>query len=826
MQRKDPSLSLLLVSVFLLSGCALAYEILLMRLFSIIQWHHFAYMIIGLALLGYGASGTIVSLLQRQAKQYFHLLYIICVLLFAAFSLLSFQLAQKIPFNAEVFMWDKQQLLYLSALMLLLSVPFFFAASAICIAFIHFQESLSRIYAADLGGAAVGSLLVILLLFEFQPQHALVVISLISLLSAVLVLPALMPRTSRRVIPLVFVVALLAAFNAVYLELKPSPYKSLSQIMQVQGSEIIHLDSSPLGLLTVVKNEQIPFRHAPGLSIHATQPILPQLSLFTDAGSAAAINQFPSDHQQMAYLANLTSAAAYAIARPETALIVGAGGGTDLLQAIYFDVKQIDALEINPQVVALVDQTFGNYSGHIYSHEKVSAHIAEVRDHLGSGNQKYPLIQLSLIDGNSAASSGMHALNESYLYTTEAIQLYLEHLAENGYLSLTRWISLPPRDSLKLFNTAVTALKGQGIENVSWHIAFIRNWQTATLLIKKQPFRQNELDQLRRFNQSNAFDAVWIPGMESTEANRFNRLSSAVFHDAASAMLNDDKRQEFIDNYKFNLQAATDDQPYFHHFFRWSTFEELLVLRNQGGMQLIEWGYLVLLATLAISVIGSIVLILIPLMLFAHKPHKAVSPVSRIGVVYYFFAIGIAFLMIEIAFMQKFILLLHHPLYSFSGILAIFLLFAGIGSHVSGKLLKSWKIKTVLSLSCVGIGIIGLSHLWLLEGVFDIATTLAMPYKVLLSIVLLGPLAFLMGMPFPTGLSLLSRQAEHYIPWAWGINGCASVISASLSTLLAIELGFNVVITIALVLYLSVLVFFPLNPSRRIQGSHNFWKNP
>ncbi|NNJ90781.1 MAG: SAM-dependent methyltransferase, partial [Gammaproteobacteria bacterium] len=550
------------------------------------------------------------------------------------------------------------------------------------------------------------------------------------------------------------------------------------------------------------------------------------LSLFTDAGSAAAINRFPSDHQEMAYLANLTSAAAYVIARPQAALIVGAGGGTDLLQAIYFGVKQIDALEINPQVVALVDQVYGEYSGRIYSHEKVTTHITEVRDQLGSGKQKYPLIQLSLIDGNSTASSGMHALNESYLYTTQAIQLYLGHLAENGYLSLTRWISLPPRDSLKLFNTAVTALKSLGIQNVSQHIAFIRNWQTGTLLIKKQPFNQDEISLLRQFNQSNAFDAVWIPGMASSEANRFNRLSSAVFHKSAVAILSDEQRQAFLDNYKFNLEAATDNQPYFHHFFRWSTFNELLELRNQGGMQLIEWGYLVLLATLVISVISSIVLILIPLLLFAKKPAKTVTPISRIGVVYYFFAIGIAFLMIEIAFMQKFILLLHHPLYSFSGTLAIFLLFAGIGSHVSGKLLKRWQIKQVLLLSCLGIGLIGLAYLWLLEPVFEIATTLTMPYKILLSIALLGPLAFLMGMPFPTGLSLLSQMAENYIPWAWGINGCASVISASLSTLLAIELGFNVVIAIGLILYLSVLVFFPFNPSRRIQGSHNFWKNP
>lgn len=802
-----------MVSVFLLSGCALAYEILLMRLFSIIQWHHFAYMIIGLALLGYGASGTIVSLLQRQARQYFYALYIMTVLLFALSSMVSFQLAQKIPFNAEVFMWDSQQLIYLAVLMLLLSVPFFFAASAICIAFVRFQKSLSKVYAADLAGAAAGSLLIILLLFQFQPQHALVVISLMAIFSAIIVIPALSPQTSRKSIPLVFIVALLVAFNALYLKLDPSPYKPLSQVMQIQGSEIIHVDSSPHGLLTVVKNEQIPFRDAPGLSLTASQAILPQLGLFHDAGNAVAINRFPSDSQEMAYLANLTSAAAYVIGKPQAALIVGTGGGTDLLQALYFGVQQIDALETNPRVVSLVDRVFGEYSGSLYSHERVTVHTTEVRDHLGSAHQKYPLIQLSLVDASSA--SGMQSLNESYLYTREALRLYLDHLATNGYLSLTRWISLPPRDSLKLFNTAVTVLKGLGVGDASQHIVFIRNWQTATILVKKQPFNQNELDLLREFNRANAFDAVWMPGMESSEANRYNRLSSAIFHEAISAILSDEQRQKFLDNYKFNLEAATDDKPFFHHFFRWKTFNELLALRNQGGMPLIEWSYLVLFATLAISVVSSIVLILIPLLLFAKKSQKPVTPVSRLRVVYYFFAIGIAFLMIEIAFMQKFVLLLHHPIYSYSAILAIFLLFAGIGSHVSGRLLKSWRIKTVLWFSCLGIGLLGLGYLWLLEPVFEIATTLAMPYKVLLSILLLGPLAFFMGMPFPAGLSLLAEKAERYIPWAWGINGCASVISASLSTLLAIELGFNAVISIALALYLSILLFAPLNADKK-----------
>ena len=811
MQQKDSSLLMILVSVFLLSACALAYEILLMRLFSIIQWHHFAYMVIGLALLGYGASGTIVSLFQRQAEQYFHVVYISCVLLFAVFSMISYQIAQEIPFNAEVVLWDNRQLLYLVALMLLLSLPFFFVASAICLAFIYFRNSLSSIYAADLVGAAAGSLLIVLSLFWLEAHHALLAIALLATLSVIPVLPQSSIRHARRLAVFMLAVMVIIAFNAFTLQLNPSPYKSLNQAMQVQGAEVIYTDSSPYGMLTVVKNDLVPFRHAPGLSFNASQEILQQLGLFTDAGNAVAINRYPQNKQALSYLSNLTSAAAYVIGQPASTLVVGSGGGTDLLQAIYFEVEDIDALEINPQVVELVNTTFGDYSGHLYSHESISTYIDDVRGFLDSTMNEYALIQLNLTGGGGNAAAGMHALNEGYLYTTEALNLYLDHVDENGLLSITRWLSLPPRDSLKLFHTVVTVLKSKGIENIEQHIAFIRSWQTGTILVRKTPFPKDHIEQLRRFNEVNGFDAVWLPGMQPSEANRVNRLSSAVFHEAALAMLDDESRAGFIESYKFDLEVATDDRPYFHHYFRWSTFQELLALRNQGAMPLMEWGYLILVASLVIAVVASLLLIMAPLFLLKNKPDSSVTPVSRLKVIYYFFAIGIAFLMIEIAFMQKFILLLHHPIYSFSSTLAIFLLFAGTGSFVSGRLLKALNIKQVLLISCLGIGLIGVSYLWLLGQIFDMAASLQTSGKILLSVALLGPLAFFMGMPFPTGLSLLTRTAGNYVPWAWGINGCASVISASLSTLLAIELGFNAVITLGLALYLSTLLFFPFS---------------
>ncbi|MEJ2214114.1 MAG: SAM-dependent methyltransferase [Gammaproteobacteria bacterium] len=809
MAKPDIKLLFLLASVFILSASALAYEILLMRLFAIIQWHHFAYMIIGLALLGYGVSGTVVSLFQQRVKEHFFSLYVGSVFMFSVFSVLNFQVAQQLPFNAELIFWDDQQLFLLTGMLLLLSVPFFFAATAICIAFMHFKAHLTKIYAADLIGAAAGSLGLIILLFFLLPQHALITIASVSVFAAILVLPSAPKSIAKKLLLLAIPVAVFIGYQLTQIKLEMSPYKSLSQTLKIQGATIIHQRSSPLGLLSVIENNSVPFRHAPGLSINTDQMVLPQLALFTDGDSHSAITQFPDKIKKLSYLSNMTSALPYAITPIDSALIVGGAGGTDILQALYHDTKSIDVLELNKQTYELVDKVLADFSGSPYSHKKVNTHIREVRDFLGSSDKKYSLIQISLMDGFNASSSGMHSLNESYLYTIEAIQLYLSHLKDNGYLAITRWINIPPRDSLKLFHSMVIALKEQGFKDIGKRIVFIRSWQTGTILIKNAPFSDNELKMIRSFNENNAFDSAWLPDMRAAEANRFNMLSSPIFYEASSSILSDEKRDQFIRDYKFDLQPSTDNKPFFHHFFRWQTFSELLELRDQGGMPLIEWGYLVLLATLVISVISSFVLILIPLIFFQQKATNGNISIRKINVIFYFFMVGLAFLMIEIAFMQKFIVLLHHPIYSFAATLSIFLLFAGLGSHVGGRLAAAWSTQRVFLASCLGIALIGIVYLWLLDPLFEVATGFSLPVKIFLSIILLAPLAFLMGMPFPMGLASLSQHAENYIPWAWGINGCASVISASLSTILAINLGFNAVIGIGLALYLTTLVFFP-----------------
>jgi spermidine synthase len=795
-------------SVFLLSASALAYEILLMRLFSVIQWHHFAYMVIGLALLGYGISGTIVSIHQQRLLRRFSGVYLSAIALFGLTAVAGFLVAQQIPFNAEEILWDRRQLWYLAALFLLLSIPFFFAATAICLAFMKYQQRVARIYAADLVGAGVGSLGVVVLLFLVFPDSALMIIGVLALIAALIAGWELQIRGWQFAgsgLALSIVVILVVGLNT---ELQLSPYKGLTQTLRISGVQVIDERSSPLGLISVVSSASIPFRHAPGLSLNAMQGPPEQLALFTDGDNMTVMTRDSENPEALKYLDYMTSALPYHLGTPGRVLVVGAGGGADVLQARSLGAGQIDAIEINPQTVELVNEAYADFTGKLFSQPGVSIHVAEVRDFLGNNSHQYDLIQLSLMDAFNASSSGLYALHESYLYTIEAIQLYLEHLQPGGYLALTRWINMPPRDTLKLFATVTAAMEQAGIEDVEQRLALIRGWQTSTLLIRNGAFTELELAAIREFARSRSFDLAWLPDMEADEANRFNRLASPVFYQAARAMLGEG-RERFLQEYKFDLKPATDNRPYFHHFFKWDTFRELYQLRSQGGMPLMEWGYLILVTSLVIAVVFSIVLILLPLWFFERLPEKLPNQVRRSDVALYFFAIGLAFLFIEIAFMQKFILFLHHPIYSIAVTLTAFLVFAGLGSQWSERLGSGSGRRHVLKVSVLGIGLISLLYLILLGPLFAGLAAIPMLLKVALAIGLIAPLAFLMGMPFPLALSSLADHAQSYIPWAWGINGCASVISASMATLLAIQFGFDVVIAIAAMLYLATLKVFP-----------------
>ena len=769
-----------------------------MRLLSIVQWHHFAYMIISLALLGYGASGTFIALFRQRLERHFEAAFALAALLFSVTILVAFALGQRVPFNALEVAWDVGQLGYLALMYLVFFVPFFFAAIAIGLAFTCHGRLASRIYFFDLFGAGIGALALLGLLFRVAPEDALVPVAALPLLASVLMTRKSLERWPLPVAQLAWLVALLVGLPQAYLALEISEFKGLSQTLAVVDTRVIEQRSSPLGLLTVVESPTIPLRHAPGLSFATTHVPPEQLGVFTDADAMSAITRVDDGTDGLGYLGDTTAALPYALLESPDVLILGAGGGSDVLLALSHGAAQVDAVELDPKMVALVRESYADFAGGVYDEPRVTVHIREARGFVAQAERQYDLVQIGLLDSFGASGAGVQSLNESYIYTVEALTRYIEHTTPGGIVAITRWLKLPPRDSLKLIATAIAALRELGVDDPGRRLAVIRGWNTTTLLIRNGDFSSADVAAIREFAASRSFDVSWLPGIADEETNRYNVLDSPYLYSGTAALLGD-SAADYAERYKFHIEPATDDRPYFFHFFKWRTLPEIYALRQLGGAGLIEWGYLILVATLVQAVIAGLLLILLPLARVERDWPRGTAP--RMGG--YFMLLGLAFLFVEIAFIQKFILFLSHPLYAVAVVLAGFLVFAGLGSAFSESFAARLEAagRSAVTVAVTGIAAIAILQVLLLPAVFQSLIGQPDVVRIVVSIALIAPLAFFMGMPFPLGLARVSAETPAFIPWAWGINGFASVIAAVLATLLAIELGFSVVIMVALVLY-------------------------
>jgi spermidine synthase len=789
-----------LLAVGLVAAGVLAYEVLLARLFSIVQWYHFAYMVISIALLGYGASGTFLALVRDRLAAHAPAAFGVFAALFGITAVACFALAERLPFNALELIWDPNQLLYLGALYAILFVPFFCGAVCIGLALACFSEPVGRIYRADLLGAGIGSLGILGLLFLVMPSRALELIGALGLLAAALV--SLAEAGARaRLRALVYAAgALIVAFAlpSAWTALQLSPYKGLSQALRVPGVEVEVERSSPLGLLSAVRSPEIPFRHAPGLSLNNLIEPAEQIGVFTDGEGLNPITAFEGDLEPLAYLDFTTAALPYHLLdRPEV-LVLGAGGGAHVLLALYHDAQHVDAVELNPQLIELVRGRYADFAGHLYQRPEVRVHIGEARGFVAARAARYDLIQVPLLDAFAAAAAGTVSLNASFVYTVEAFDMYLDHLEPGGYLAITRWLKLPPRDSAKLFLTALRALERRGAADPARQLALIRSWETTTLLVKNGPLAPADIERIRAFADERSFDLAYYPGIGADEANRYNLLQEPYFFEAAQRLIDDPAG--FVEQYKFDLTPATDDRPYFFDFFKWAALPELWAVSAQSGGALLDWGYLILTATLVQAALLSVVLVLLPLWL-GRRTRQSVG-LWRVAV--YFAAIGLAFLFVEIASIQRFTLFLAHPLYAIGVVLAGFLVFAGAGSGVAPALEQHLAGKRIgaLGLAIGAIVLLAILYILALPPLFTALIALPDLAKIPLSLALIAPLAFFMGMPFPLALARLRASAPHLVPWAWAINGCASVLSAILATLLGMTFGTRIVVFIAAALYL------------------------
>jgi len=809
---ETPSASLL-AALFLISSALIAHEIALTRLFSITQWHHFAYMVISVALLGFGASGTFISLFRVFVLARFRKVYTVSAWLYATSIILSYLVTHDIPFDPFLIVWDPHQSLYLFGYCAALFVPFLLAAVCIGGSFVRYAGSVNKVYFANMAGSGFGAVGILLVMYHVRPESLLVVISATAVCgAAVSFLPT--RKLAAVAISAIGLVPLALIHAGGGLELHISQFKTLPALMDLPEARIVAQRSSPLGTIDVVSSPAI--REAAGMSLACTAELPPQMALVVDADSVSAVTDYSGDRSRLAYLDCLTSSTVYHAAQAKdahdaTVLVVGAGGGTDILAARYAGVHQIDALEVDPNIVALMEGELHDFSCNVYGLPGVNIITAEARAFFDSTVRTYDVIQISLLDSFSASAAGVLALNESYLYTVEALRSYLDHLNPDGILSITRWLKMPPRDNIKLFATAVEALESFPELSPARQIIQLRGWKTCTTLIKRTPYDRAEIDAIVEFCKDRSFDLCYFPGIEPDMVNHYNVLDGPFLYEAGKQLLGPD-RQRYHRANLFNITPATDDRPYYFHFFRWSSLPELRRMLGTQWVPFVEWGYVILLATLVIAVPLSAAIILLPL-LWLRRPARGKSPFAP--VLTYFFALGAGYMFVEMVFIQKLARIMPHPIFALAATLTIFLLGSGLGGLTSVRIARKFRRPVLVAFVCIAGAL--LFYVIIVDVAIPSVESASPITKQLAACAIAFFLAFFMGIPFPAGLRRLSETSPELLPWAWGINGCASVLGPIIATCFSMSFGFRVVMAISALLYLAAALTAPEKTQSRPQ---------
>ena len=777
------------LAIGLISLAVIALELALMRSLSLRFWHHLAYMVISVALLGFGASGTVLTLLRRHVTAHRRTWLAGSAAAFTVSVPASALLARCVDLDVQFLAWDLGQLGNIALLELVMFLPFFLAACVVGLALMDEPGRIAGHYAASLVGSGLGAVAAVAAMYVLSTGELLVAISLVAFVAAA----TMLPWTSRR--GQIAAVCTAAATALLWLWAPREPdisiYKTLPQLEMMTGIEVIHRTEGPLGRIDVVAGDAI--HHAPALSLQYTGDIPPHVLLITDGDQASAVYDC-GRKRDWAFLDHTTAAAAYRLSERPRVLILGAGGGADIGLAIYHDSREVIALEMNRRIIQAMTGPLAARGGDLYRAPGVTVLPREARGYLASDGPAFDVIQLPPLDAFGASGAGVHATQESYLYTVECFRAALARLGERGVLCITRWARTPPRDGLRVFDTAAQALRREGLAP-DGRLAMIRNWATVTVLASKTPLRDRDTTALRRFCDARSFDLCCLPDMTAEEANRRHVLARPYYFEGATELLGP-RRQEYLDSYLFNVEAATDDRPYFFHSFRRRAQEVIAEQLGRRSRAFLELGYVMLLATLVQAVVGALLLILLPL-----APGIAALKAGRRRLVTmaYFLLLGVGFMLLEMGLLAKLILYLAHPVYSAAAVIASFLVFAGLGSMLSGRLRSSPGRTAAVAGGVVVTLVIVYVHAadhWL-----SATQSAAMGVRFLMVAGTIAPLAMAMGHMFPSGLRALGKHSP-LVPWAWGVNGFASVVATVAAPVLAMHIGFSCLILLAAGCYL------------------------
>jgi len=611
-------------------------------------------------------------------------------------------------------------------------------------------------------------------------------------------------RWAGSMFPLLLSVAVLVSGIAflitgpAFLDIRLSEYKGLSQVMRFPDAQIEYESVSSHSRVTAVSTSLI--HEAPGLSYLFAGRIPKQVGLFVDGESVTPVTIAGAPDSEFA--TRLLTAVGAVVGRPASALVVNPKGGMDLLTLRALAVTDVTAVESDPLVAKAVWSVIeGTPAESVFA--GVDLHTTQPRSFLSWTDRRFDLVQISLSDSFSAVTAGMYSLHEDYLYTVEGIAACLDRLTEDGILQVTRWIQIPPSESVRLWSTVLEAIQSRGGLD-SWSLAAVRTWRMLTVLVKRGEFRSIEIARLKQFTSENAFDLVYYKGMSRDEANRYNRLSEPIYHDLFTRMLTNE-RDEILSGCEYDIRPSTDDRPFFFHFFRWAQVPAMVANIGRQWQPFGGGGFLVVLAYLVVAIIASLTFILLPIRaLRQHAPSQKWQ--GRWPSLAYFVLLGLAFQFVEVPLMQKFILFLDHPTQAFSIVLGGMLVFTGIGSSLSSRVRAGRSGLVVATASLVVIVYPGLLTS-LIRSFLDASITV----RCAVSLTCMAPLA-LMGMPFPLGIRSVSRSNLAAVPWAFAANGSAAVIASILSALVSLSLGFSAVLLAGGLAYaLAALLIYRLD---------------
>ncbi len=794
---------MIIKAVFLLSLSSLAFEILLTRVFSICQWNHLSFMVISIALFGFAASGTFLSIFETRTKGLGKQFssrssVIISIILYSITTIASFIILNRIPLDYFRLPLEPIQMLYLLTTYILLAFPFFFTGLVMSVAYSFIPEKTGQIYFASMAGSACGAIIPPLFLSLLGEGRLIILVALIPLIPA---LPGIFGKTSdlaerharkekflrlkKILIPatglgILFVAILLIVFlSRSIVEVKPSQYKALSQALLFPDTRIVETVNSMRGRLDSIKSPYI--RFAPGLSLKYTEALPCQSAVFTDGDDQFVLYKPLSQNENRFSRFTLAFAGYLLVPNPEDVLLIQHGGGLAIPCALASGAKKITIVAQNPGIARI-----------IRSHYNIPVVSQNSRAYLAQTDKRFQIIQ---VENWGTSLPGSAALNQEHLFTTEAFAEYFNHLTEAGVIIISRKLLLPPSDSFRLWASAYESLRSLGIENPECHIAMLRDWGVFTFIVSKQPFRNTAL--IKEFARNRNFDMVYIRGITQEAVNRFNIFDEPYHFNAINRLAQayqSGGEKGFFKDYILDVVPQSDSRPFPGRFLKWSKLKDLYKNTGSRFYYLLMSGEVIVAVVFIEALVVAIILLVLPLFAIPKKGKR-----GSIYQIIYFLSVGAGFIFVELFFIKKFTLLFGDPVISFTVVLCGILVFSGIGGYYSQRVGSRGLQNALIALIIILI---------LILFVLDIFTyrILRLPgiLQYILAFILLFPCGFMMGFPFPIGMQYLLQNPVQRA-YAWTANGCASVLTSIIAAQIALSMGVPFIMACASFAYLLAL---------------------